>query len=260
VAHTQGNRGTAWHNQADSCLVHSRRTPRWPAALANYACSPTEAVRNRLQHPQHDGRSAAVRAGSSAGIVSNRSPGSHTGRVSPGRPRSNPFHGLDGTASSRRGTGPSDSRRETDRGLRPGLHMAAGRPRPREGRGRVPRPDQPERRESHWAAGGVPGPRLWASERRIVRKGSPARIRGAVHGREDAPLQAGEDRAKIFKGCSVSSWWSEVSEWSGCGLDDFDGALGSRGTCEFPVAGEQGGVHGFGQGYVGRVVDGEVVP
>jgi hypothetical protein len=103
-------------------------------------------------------------------------------------------------ASSRRGTGPSDSRRETHRGLRPGLHMAAGRPRPREGRGRVPRPDQPERRESHRAAGGVPGPRLWASERRIVRKGSPARIRGAVHGREDAPLQAGEDRAKIFKG------------------------------------------------------------
>jgi hypothetical protein len=48
--------------------------------------------------------------------------------------------------------------------------------------------------------------------------------------------------------------------WSGCGLEDFDGALGSGGSCEFLVAGEQGGVHGFGEGYVGRVVDGEVVP
>jgi hypothetical protein len=65
---------------------------------------------------------------------------------------------------------------------------------------------------------------------------------------------------KVVKGSSVSSWWAEVPGWSGCGLEDFDGALGSGGFCELPVAGEQGGVQGFGEGYVGRVVDGEVVP
>lgn len=65
---------------------------------------------------------------------------------------------------------------------------------------------------------------------------------------------------KIVKDSSVSSWWSEVVGWSACGLEDFEGALGSGGSCEFPVAGEQGRVHGFGEGYVGRVVDGEVVP
>jgi hypothetical protein len=69
-----------------------------------------------------------------------------------------------------------------------------------------------------------------------------------------------DTRGKIVKGPSVSSWWPGVSGWSGCGLEDFDGALGSGGFGEFPVAGEQGGVHGFGEGYVGRVVDGEVVP
>jgi hypothetical protein len=65
---------------------------------------------------------------------------------------------------------------------------------------------------------------------------------------------------KIVKGPPVSSWWPEVSGWSGCGLEHFDGALGPGCFGEFPVAGEQGGVHGFGEGYVGRVVDGEVVP
>jgi hypothetical protein len=51
--------------------------------------------------PQHEGRSAAVRAGSSASIVSNGSPGSHTGCFGPSRPRSNPFHGLDGIEDTR---------------------------------------------------------------------------------------------------------------------------------------------------------------
>ena len=39
----------------------------------------------------------------------------------------------------------------------------------------------------------------------------------------------------------------------------FRWGTGVRGLFEFPVAGEQGRVHGFGEGYVGRVVDGEVV-
>jgi hypothetical protein len=77
----------------DSRLIHSRGTPQSRAAPANYGHRPTEAVPNRAQHPQHDGSSAAARAGSRAGIVSNGSPGSHTGRVSPHIPRSNPFHG-----------------------------------------------------------------------------------------------------------------------------------------------------------------------
>jgi hypothetical protein len=101
VAHTHGPTGTAWRNRADSRLIHSRRTPQSRAGPANSGYSPTETVRNRAQQPQHDGRSAAVRAGSSAGIVSNGSPGSHTGRVRPSSPRSNPFHGLDGIEDTR---------------------------------------------------------------------------------------------------------------------------------------------------------------
>ena len=93
--------GTAWQNRADSRLIHSRRTPQSRAVRANYGYSPTEAVPNHSPHPQHDGRSAAVRAGSSAGIVSNGSPGSHTRRVRPSSPRSNPFHGLDGIEDTR---------------------------------------------------------------------------------------------------------------------------------------------------------------
>jgi hypothetical protein len=98
VAHTHG---TAWHNQADSRLIHSRRTPQSRPAPANYGSSPTEAVWNRAQQPQHDGSGAAVRAGSSAGIVSNGSPGSHTGRVRPSSPRGNLLHGLDGIEDTR---------------------------------------------------------------------------------------------------------------------------------------------------------------
>src|ERR1700722_8213531 len=51
-----------------------------------------------------------------------------------------------------------------------------------------------------------------------------------------------------------------AASWSGYGLEDFDGALGSGSPGELLVAGEQGGVHGFREGYEGRVVDGEVVP
>ena len=95
------DRDPAGRNQADSRLIHSCRTPQSRAAPANYGYGPTEAVRDRAQQPQHDGRSAALRAGSSAGIVSNRSPGSHTGRVRSSSPRSNPFHGLDGIEDTR---------------------------------------------------------------------------------------------------------------------------------------------------------------
>jgi hypothetical protein len=121
VAHTHGPTGTAWHNQADSCLIHSRRTPQSRAAPANYGYRPTGAVPNRAQQPRHDGSSAAVRAGSSAGTVSDGSPGSHTGRVSPRSPRSNPFHGLDGIEDTRaRHNAPS-----------PGPSAPWARPRPR---------------------------------------------------------------------------------------------------------------------------------
>jgi hypothetical protein len=100
-AHTHDPAGTVWHNRADSRLIHSRRAPQSRAVPANCGCSPIEAVRNRAPQPQHDGRSAAVRAGSSAGIVSNGSPGSHTRRGRPSSPRSNPFHGLDGIEDTR---------------------------------------------------------------------------------------------------------------------------------------------------------------
>lgn len=46
---------------------------------------------------------------------------------------------------------------------------------------------------------------------------------------------------------------------SGRGREDLDGALGSGGSGEPAVAGEQGGVHCFGECHVGRFVDGEVV-
>ena len=48
-------------------------------------------------------------------------------------------------------------------------------------------------------------------------------------------------------------------ENSGCRLEDFDGALRSGSPGESAVAGEQGGVQGFGECHVGRVVDSEVV-
>jgi hypothetical protein len=69
-----------------------------------------------------------------------------------------------------------------------------------------------------------------------------------------------QDCSGIWMGCWMGLRNASSSEWSGCGPEDFDGALGSGGSCEFLVAGEQGGVHGFGEGYVGCVVDGEVVP
>ncbi len=43
------------------------------------------------------------------------------------------------------------------------------------------------------------------------------------------------------------------------GLDDFDGAAWAGGSGEAPVAGEQGGLEGLGEGDVGGVVDREVV-
>ena len=135
VAHTHGPTGTAWHNRADSRLIHSRRTPQSRAVRANYGYSPTEAVPNHSPHPQHDGRSAAVRAGGSAGIVSNGSPGSHTRRVRPSSPRSNPFHGLDGIEDTRaRHDAPSP------RPVRTAGHATAPRYRatpPSDGRGRT---------------------------------------------------------------------------------------------------------------------------
>ncbi len=51
-----------------------------------------------------------------------------------------------------------------------------------------------------------------------------------------------------------------AQECSGCGLEDFDGALGPGGAGKFLVAGEQCDVHGFGECYIGGVIDGEVVP
>lgn len=44
------------------------------------------------------------------------------------------------------------------------------------------------------------------------------------------------------------------------GLDDVDGALGAGGSGEAAIPGEQGHVECFGEGDVGGVVDGEVVP
>lgn len=44
------------------------------------------------------------------------------------------------------------------------------------------------------------------------------------------------------------------------GLDDLDGAAWAGGSCEAPVAGEQGRLECFGEGNVGGVVDGEIVP
>ena len=114
-----------------SCLIHSRRTPRSRAAEANFAYSPAEAARNRAQHPQHDGRGAAVRTGSSAGFISNCSPGRHTGRVSSSSPRSNPFHGLEGIEDTRaRHDAPSP------RPVRTAGHALQGSPSS-DGRGRL---------------------------------------------------------------------------------------------------------------------------
>src|ERR1035438_9460909 len=80
------------------------------------------------------------------------------------------------------------------------------------------------------------------------------------------PLANHRSRAPRFPDKAHFASWIAVrgdrrfSECSGCGLEDFDGALRPGRSCEFLVAGEQGGVHGFSEGDVGRVVDGEVVP
>jgi hypothetical protein len=46
---------------------------------------------------------------------------------------------------------------------------------------------------------------------------------------------------------------------SGRGPENFDEALGSGSAGEPAVPGEQGGVHCFGEGNIGRVINGEVV-
>ena len=47
---------------------------------------------------------------------------------------------------------------------------------------------------------------------------------------------------------------------SGVGLEDFDGTLWAGGSGEAAIPGEQGSLQGFGEGDIGGVVDGEVVP
>jgi hypothetical protein len=62
---------------------------------------------------------------------------------------------------------------------------------------------------------------------------------------------------------ALSAEFGHESPWrlpSRCRWEDFDGALGPGCPCEFLVTGEQGCAHGFGECYVGSVVDGEVVP
>lgn len=54
--------------------------------------------------------------------------------------------------------------------------------------------------------------------------------------------------------------WAGFEGVSAIGLDDLDGALGAGGSGEAPIPGEQGHVERFGEGDIGGVVDGEVVP
>jgi hypothetical protein len=69
-----------------------------PAAPASLGRGAADAVAHRGQHPPRTVGDAALRAGNSSGLTSNRSPGRHVGRS---RPRGSSFHGLDGVVDTR---------------------------------------------------------------------------------------------------------------------------------------------------------------
>ena len=88
-----------------------------------------------------------------------------------------------------------------------------------------------------------------------------AHYRGNVTLRDQYQSECTGSRPRVLRNraCPELSRW-DAQECSGRGLEDFDEAAGPGGPCEFLVAGEQRGAHGFGECYIGRVVDGEVVP
>jgi hypothetical protein len=78
----------------------------------------------------------------------------------------------------------------------------------------------------------------------------PGRPVVAGHRDDDRVLKEQLHRSALQPGRSVQDAGSKISM----------GALGAGDSSEFLVAGEQGGAQGFGERYVGGVVDGEVVP